>query len=368
MSKHKAPSAFATAYRFSLLGSLASLLCVMFLALSYLGFIPGRGDGLVGIALSAAALVSIMLAVNAIWINRLGWQTTTFLEQSGVGLEHAKASIESLAVKAQALEQALEEKGGQLSARLNSADESIDALYESMAVGRLADVEHIAISAALMAASPAVQSQSVHLPASQHGHALLIRELFVDSANNEILPPEANVHLLEIGTTRERWWPQMSTHRLASVCRALHLKMLTVDVDPVGVDAVQDIEAHYPDVVTAATERGEVLLENWEGALPPYIYLDGYDFDHPGHSQERQERYLELQGKKISDESCWEMHRRCAVAFIEKCSRGGKVVFDDAFYDGKHWSGKGKTAIPLMLDNGFEIVSATQATVLLQKT
>lgn len=364
MSKQKATAAFATVHRISLLGSIASLLCVVFLVLAYLGVFPGGNDSIGWGVLLVALLLSLSQAVNAIWIGRLGQHVTASSEQTESGLEDAQGAIEQLADKAQRLE----EEGGRLTAKLAAADQSIAVLQDAIAVGRLADVEHIAISAALLAASPAEKDQTVHLPASQHGHSLLIRELFVDSANNKILPPQANVHLLEIGTTRERWWPQMSTHRLASVCRALHLKMLTVDVDPVGVDAVRDIEAHYPDIATAATERGEVLLEAWEGALPPYIYLDGYDFDHPGHSQERQDRYLELQGKKISDESCWEMHRRCAVAFIEKCSVGGKVVFDDAFYDGKSWTGKGKTAIPLMLDNGFEILSATHATVLLQKT
>lgn len=262
------------------------------------------------------------------------------------------------------LEQQLADSVSEVNQAITARAERISAeLQEMMAVGRVADVEHIAITAALLAGTGTVNTASDRLPETLHGHALLMRRLFADAANNTLGTPQNGISVLEIGTTREKWWPQMSTSRLAATCRALDLKMLTVDVDPKGVESVAELRTMYPGVVQAETEFGEKFAADWEGALPPYIYIDAYDFDHPGHSEERQDRYRDLQGSNINDEACWEMHLACARAFAEKCPPGGIVVFDDAFFDGAEWSGKGKTAVPYMLENGFELetLSATAA-------
>ena len=104
------------------------------------------------------------------------------------------------------------------------------------------------------------------------------------------------------------------------------------------------------------------------GPLPPYIYIDAYDFEHDFHSPERQSRYRTLQGAEINNEDCWTMHLRCAKAFAEKCEVGSVVVFDDVFFKDDEWAGKGKLAMPYLLAAGFDIIERSKSTVVLRRT
>ena len=246
----------------------------------------------------------------------------------------------------------------------------IATLQDHISVDRVGDVEQIALTAAHMAGDGlvALDKRSVAAEGTiMHGHYLLMYQLLLD-ASREIMPtPVCGYHVLEIGTTREKLWPQMSTSRLAAICRSLNYKMLTVDIDERNSLAVKDLAPFYGDSVRYRTLPGQQLLQEWEGELPPYIYIDAYDFEHPGHSDERNARYVELQGAKINEEDCWEMHMQCAVSFVEKCPRKGIVVFDDVFFEDGEWLGKGKLAVPHMLERGFEIIAQTQKTLVLQR-
>ena len=245
-------------------------------------------------------------------------------------------------------------------------------LKQELTVGRVADVEQLAIVAASMAGD-SLAAQNVSDPSGissiVHGHELLAYHILLDARTGRAPEPdpENGMHVLEIGSTREKWWPQMSTSRLAAICRYLNYKLMSVDVDPLNTKAVLDARRYYNATIYARTAKGEDYLRDWAGQLPPYIYLDAYDYDHGKHSGDRQSRYLQLQGSEISDEACWEMHMKCAREFEQKCPAGGIVVFDDAFYADGNWSGKGKTAVPYMLEHSFEIAARTTHTVSLRK-
>ena len=58
----------------------------------------------------------------------------------------------------------------------------------------------------------------------------------------------------------------------------------------------------------------------------------------------------------ISNENCWKMHLECAKILAKKMKSGSYIFFDDVYVGAPYWNGKGKTAIPFLLDNGFELV------------
>ena len=243
-------------------------------------------------------------------------------------------------------------------------------LEMQLSVDRVADVEQLAMIAAHMAGDSlarlgATAPQTVS--SSVHGHALLMYQILLDRSNRTTVMPANGIHVLEIGTTREKWWPQMSTSRLAALCRSLGLKMLTVDVDELSSAVGQESKRFYGDAIEVKTEAGEETAENWVGELPPYIYVDAYDFEHDSHSDERQERYRTLQGQEINNEACWKMHLRCAQAFVQKCPKGGVVVFDDVFLKDDAWSGKGKLAVPYMLEEAFDLIVRTSTTAVFRR-
>ena len=62
------------------------------------------------------------------------------------------------------------------------------------------------------------------------------------------------------------------------------------------------------------------------------------------------------------------MHKECADSIIRKMRKGGIVALDDTWIDeAGEYQGKGKTALPLLLKNGFEIVAANRTTYCLKR-
>jgi hypothetical protein len=173
---------------------------------------------------------------------------------------------------------------------------------------------------------------------------------------------------VEIGTTRERVAGQGSTEKLAIFTAFLGMHFLTVDVDPKNTKRVDGVLRYLNPDAKAVTARGENYLKLEERA-PDFIYLDAFDYDHGKHSQQRQNRYRELLQTDINDEACWKMHEACAHAIKEKMRVGGIVVIDDTWTDADGtYLGKGKLAVPLLLDSGFEIIAKTSMTVALRRT
>ena len=261
-----------------------------------------------------------------------------------------------------------------VSEKVTEFDSSLRSFVEDtelqMSVDRVADVEHLAMIAAHMAGDSLARAgadAAGTVSYTVHGHALLMYQILLDRSTKSKLDSSNGFHVLEIGTTREKWWPQMSTSRLAALCRPLGLKMLSVDVDELSSAAGEKAKRFYGNTIEVRTEPGEEIVENWVGELPPYIYIDAYDFEHDAHSSERQQRYRALQGQEINNEACWAMHLRCAKAFVQKCPEGGIVVFDDVFFKDGAWSGKGKLAIPYMLERAFDVIAQTPKTAVFRR-
>jgi hypothetical protein len=260
--------------------------------------------------------------------------------------------------------------GGDLESLRYDTTNRLEELEQMMSVGRVADVELLAINACCLAGDALAKlgaEAPSRVPEAIHGHALLMYLLQLDYSTGRLNPNTHGYHVLEIGGTREVRWPQASTSRLAATCRYLKIRMLTVDIDPLSAFPTAKLKQLYGQAIASETRAGELFLADWTGELPPYIYIDAYDFDHGEHSEKRQDRYRSLQGAEISDKNCSKMHYDCAIQFADKCPEKGIVVFDDVFHvDGK-WEGKGATAVPYMLENGFELLMRTKKTCILRK-
>lgn len=283
----------------------------------------------------------------------------TFLTYQGVkmsGIDTLKAELNQLKSYTATIEK-----------KLSSLEEMVK---KELSVGRLADVEQIALGAAMLS-GVALKSKNYKLPEYYpdvvHGHSLLMQKIIADFGSGITRPAANNVHIIEIGTTREYYWNQSSTSRLAALARGLGLQMVTVDMDSLNSESVAVHCKDYIKSVDAVTSLGERYLEGWQGELPPYIYLDAYDYDHGKHSQVRNERYEDIQGLPINDPDCWRMHYECAVHLEKKMPKNGVLVFDDVFCVDGEWLGKGVTAVPYLLDAGFKILSRTDSTLLMQK-
>lgn len=141
--------------------------------------------------------------------------------------------------------------------------------------------------------------------------------------------------------------------------------LTTVDVDPVNCKFVQDLNLEKVEVINST---GEKYLETFPSHTDyiSFIYLDNFDWDwHPEKTEdfvlEQQVRYQEL-GIEMNNVNSQRAHLAQAQLALKALAPKSIVVCDDTFYV-KHWghfSGKSGSAIPLLLNHGFEIVDTEE--------
>ena len=206
-----------------------------------------------------------------------------------------------------------------------------------------------------------------------HGHELVIRE------ENKILDNLAFVEgdkvIIEIGSQREAG----STLYFSNLAFNNSMSFVTVDLNPETTAAAKKIVKSKSSLFEAVNDYGEKYLDKFKGRIA-LLYLDAFDIDGDWHSNDLRAWYKN-KGSELNDENCWRMHLDCAVAVVNKIVPGGYIVFDDVNPVDENnklvfepvtsnyalWSGKGKTAIPYLLKNGFEIVSNQRSAALLRK-
>lgn len=199
-------------------------------------------------------------------------------------------------------------------------------------------------------------------PPDEHGHALMIELIKVRGPHEK----NAGGLCIEIGSTRELLPGQGSTAKLAEVCVSGGLKFVTVDMDPENTERAKDTLAEVSSEFTAVNQKGEEYLASINDQVD-YLYLDAFDFDHEWHSEKRRNKYREHLGTDIDDEACYKMHLDCAVEAVRLMPLGSIIVFDDVWQEDAGWGGKGKTAVPHLLKNGFVIVKTSKTTVALRR-
>jgi tetratricopeptide (TPR) repeat protein len=192
-------------------------------------------------------------------------------------------------------------------------------------------------------------------PFSDHGHVDLMKFIEEKLPMVRECAGDKKLVLVEIGTTRELVSGQGSTEKLALFCNDRQIHFSTVDMDPVNIDSargqIKKINGDFELIVA----KGEDFLADYEGQID-FIFLDAYDYDHGGHSDARQGRYQKVLGKKISNAACHKMHLDCVMSLVEKLSPWGIIGFDDVWFKDGSWRGKGTTAMPYLLANGFQVI------------
>jgi hypothetical protein len=127
-------------------------------------------------------------------------------------------------------------------------------------------------------------------------------------------------------------------------------EFISVDMDDTNTRMLKE---RIPEI-NINNMKGEDFTENYKGKLD-FVYLDAFDYEKDTHSDSRRERYRSILNTEITNQQCWDMHLTCCKNIIPKMDIGGLICFDDIF-DKNTFAGKGKTAIPFLLENGFEIV------------
>ena len=202
-------------------------------------------------------------------------------------------------------------------------------------------------------------------PEVEHGHALMMAALIdAEAANPGIL---AGKTLIEIGTTRERINQQGSTEKLAIFTAMTGMSFITVDMDPDNTEHAKQILRYLNPAAQAVTAKGEDYLKLHSGTVD-FVYIDAFDFYHDNHSEERRSKYRRFLNTDISNEECWRMHELCAETILRRMSGDGLVTLDDTWTDSSgQFAGKGKLAVPLLLQNGFEIVARSSKALTLRR-
>jgi len=141
---------------------------------------------------------------------------------------------------------------------------------------------------------------------------------------------------------------------------AMEMNFVSVDMDEKNTAAVKKMMPYINPAADAKTKQGEQFLQAYDQPLE-YVYLDAFDIHHDHHTDERHRTYQKVLNTEITDDACWEMHRQCAEAIIEKMIVGGIVALDDTWTGTNgQYEGKGKLAAPLLLKNGFEVAASTE--------
>ena len=193
---------------------------------------------------------------------------------------------------------------------------------------------------------------------------------FIDEAivNNQ----NEDLCFIEVGSERGVG----STYYLAKYCAEKNLSFYTIDPSNESNKSAKKILNKFKSIkLQAVKARGEDFLNGFDKQKIVLAYLDGFDVVFPGtiHSQERIDAYaswgidLMKDGNRLSAD----VHLETTKYIYRNVVKGGIIAFDDTYFDGDEWFGKGKTGIPFLLENGYELVNnkerARNHSVLLKK-
>jgi hypothetical protein len=164
---------------------------------------------------------------------------------------------------------------------------------------------------------------------------------------------------VEIGTSRNG--DDGSTRTLAEWAGRLGTHLITVDMDPINCEFVQNL--HIANC-TVLNETGEDYLYHRIYGMRPIslLYLDNFDWDwHPDHTEdfvlEQQRRYQAL-GMTMNNLNSQAAHLRQMEIALPHMAQQCLVVCDDTWYNRfwGHYSGKSGAVVPYLTAHGFDIL------------
>lgn len=200
----------------------------------------------------------------------------------------------------------------------------------------------------------------------EHGHELLLAYLKLQIPRLLAQAGGRRMKMVEIGTTREQVPGQGSTRKLGEFCTTHGIDFVTVDMDPHNSRSAERLFESLSMPYRAITMKGEDYLRQLTEPVD-FVFLDAYDFDHGGHSELRQSRYVKFLGSRIDEAACHQMHLDCAESLLRWLTPHGIICVDDTWTEDGVWTAKGKLAMPFLLENGFELIDARNRAALLKR-
>jgi hypothetical protein len=171
----------------------------------------------------------------------------------------------------------------------------------------------------------------------------------------------SDLSCVEIGTEHQDKGED-STRFLDQYCTKRGLEFFTVDFDPV-------VAAHGKTLTpNAICARGEDFLASYPSKRPiVFAYLDNFDWvptnmkTNPKFARQA-ERYLQVHGVERNNVNSQAAHLAQARALLPLLHTEAFVLFDDTYPTGEGgYDGKGGTAIPFLLSNGFHVIEQGSA-------
>ena len=164
---------------------------------------------------------------------------------------------------------------------------------------------------------------------------------------------------IEIGTSRNG--DDGSTKTISEWAQRLGKTLVTVDMDIDNCNYVVDMNLPNVDVVN---QTGEEFLKHFPKHTDyiSLLYLDNFDWDwHPEKPEdfivEQKQRYRML-GHDMNNVNSQRAHLAQMVAALPAMAPTSIVICDDTWFNKwwGHYSGKSGAVIPLLLNNGYEVL------------
>jgi len=177
---------------------------------------------------------------------------------------------------------------------------------------------------------------------------------------------------VEIGSERGHG----STEAHCMLCNRLGYSFITVDVDPGVCANSKKIIKLINEEFEGHNESGEDFLSEYKSEIN-VLYLDAFDLGHMrgrpvgDYVSDTIDTYTR-RGVSLSTPNSHLAHLTMVENAIDKMAEGGIIIFDDVYveeYDlpAGPFKGKGETAIPYLLDKGYEIIDYYKQQIILQK-
>jgi hypothetical protein len=172
------------------------------------------------------------------------------------------------------------------------------------------------------------------------------------------LTVDQNNIVVEIGSERG----EGSSVWLYNWAKQRNIEFYSVDVEH------SPREQHHPEINWIVASSGSDWCKNSLPGLNKKIkvlYLDNFDWiwepeNIPDGIQGQIDSYAR-RGVTMNNQNCQEEHRLQVEYCLPYLDEQSIVIMDDTFYY-DYWDGKCATAIPLLLQNGFEIHGKVYAT------
>lgn len=168
---------------------------------------------------------------------------------------------------------------------------------------------------------------------------------------------QLNGAVVEIGTENPREYcedgfGEGSTRFFAAACKALGLPFYSIDIDEAAYDQVRKI-----DGVNAFRMKGEDFLDQEFprfGQKIAFAYLDNFDWIMEGGGTFK---IYEKEGMIANNENSQKAHLDQAIRVVKHAADSCLILFDDTWQaaDGSI-TGKGGTAVPYLLEQGFSLL------------